>query len=333
MYLRDKACNRQTQTSILRVFYGGNTMTHDFQLLMLGAMYENGGNMTHRFLDGHPQMFVYPFESQIGTRLVMDNLTSVFPVKYRWPVFAMEATSYQDYKAIIDEETKVRARTSHVSKFRHVAFDFSDDERCRCYQNYVSETGRSRPHNIEAFFRATFDVWKNYRRTGEERIYVGYSPIIIVDTEKILHDFPQAHILHIVRNPWSAYADTKKRPVPMSLPNYMLGWTLNQYYALLYKGKFLNHVHIVRAEDVMRDAYHALGGICEKLGVEVSETLTSPTWNGTALEEVYPWGTIRKATTANNYATANDLSTREYEEIRERTWQYLESFDYKNFLA
>ena len=39
-------------------------MGSEFRLLMLGAMYENGGNTTHRFLDGHPQMFVYPFESQ-----------------------------------------------------------------------------------------------------------------------------------------------------------------------------------------------------------------------------------------------------------------------------
>ena len=63
-----------------------------FGCLMLGAMYENGGNTTHRFLDGHPQMFVYPFESQLGTRLVNDHLSSMFPVKYRWPVFALDAT-------------------------------------------------------------------------------------------------------------------------------------------------------------------------------------------------------------------------------------------------
>ena len=46
-------------------------MSDDFRLLMLGAMYENGGNTTHRLLDGHPQLFVYPFESQLGTRLVI----------------------------------------------------------------------------------------------------------------------------------------------------------------------------------------------------------------------------------------------------------------------
>lgn len=29
-------------------------MSNDFRLLMIGAMYENGGNTTHRLLDGHP---------------------------------------------------------------------------------------------------------------------------------------------------------------------------------------------------------------------------------------------------------------------------------------
>src|SRR5438874_12916752 len=90
-----------------------------FRLLMISAMYENGGNTSHRFLDGHPQLYVYPFESQVGTRLVTDQLSSLFPVKYRWPVFALHATPEQDYQAIIDEEAKVRARTPQVSKFRH----------------------------------------------------------------------------------------------------------------------------------------------------------------------------------------------------------------------
>ena len=37
------------------------------KVIMLSAMYENGGNTTHRMLDGHPGLFVYPFESQVGT--------------------------------------------------------------------------------------------------------------------------------------------------------------------------------------------------------------------------------------------------------------------------
>ncbi len=143
----------------------------------------------------------------------------MFPLKYRWPAFALDATPEQDYEAIIDEEGKVRARTPHVSKFRHMPFDFCDDERRDSYQAIRRETGRSRANNVAAFFRATFDAWKDYRRSGQEQVYVGYSPIIVVDADKILTDLPQAHLLHVVRNPWSAYADTKKRPgAPLAAP-------------------------------------------------------------------------------------------------------------------
>src|SRR5437588_7093193 len=206
-----------------------------FKLIMISAMYENGGNTTHRLLDGHPEMFVYPFESQLGTRLVMDQLASAFPVKYRWPVFPLDASPAEDYELIIDEECKVRARTPHVSKFRDHQFQFSDDERRQVYESYVNERGRSRAGNVEAFFKATFDVWSNRRSSGSESVYVGYSPILVVDADKILEELSGAHFLHVVRNPWSAYADTKKRPVPLSLAGYMLGWTLNQHYALLVR--------------------------------------------------------------------------------------------------
>jgi sulfotransferase family protein len=307
-------------------------MAADFRLLMLGAMYENGGNTTHRFLDGHPQMFVYPFESQIGTRHVQDALTSMFPQKYRWPAFLLDATPAQDYFAIIDEEGKVRARTPHVSKFRHMPFELNDDERGRLYAAHVEKTGRSRGNNMAAFFRATFDAWKDYKRTGKEQVYVGYSPIIVVDADKILSDLPQAHFLHVVRNPWSAYADTKKRPVPLALAHYMLGWTLNQYHALLFRERFPDRLHIVRAEDVMADSVGTLGKVCAKMGLESAPSLKAPTWNGNALPEVYPWGTIRTPTPAANKATALELSEAERAEIRSRTWQYLETFDYKSFV-
>jgi hypothetical protein len=277
-------------------------------------------------------MFVYPFESQIGTRRVVDYLASMFPAKYRWPRFALDATVAEDYQEIIDEECKVRARTPHVSKFRHLPFDFSDDERREIYTGYVTESGRSTASNVSAFFRATFEAWKDYRRTGEEKIYVGYSPIIIVDADKILRDLPQSHVLHIVRNPWSAYADTKKRPVPLSLRHYMLAWTLSQHSALLFKSQFPGHVHLLRAEDLMADPRKTLGDFCRSLGLGSTTSLSTPTWNGVELEEVYPWGTIRKATPEANLSTALELSAHERGQVAEYARPFLEDFDYKNFL-
>jgi hypothetical protein len=307
-------------------------VSHDFRFLMIGAMYENGGNTTQRSLDGHPQLFVYPFESQVGTALVKDHLASMFPVKYRWPVFALDATVREDYRAIIDEEAKVRARTPHVSKFRHSPFDFSDEQRRERFETLMAGQVRSRPAIVEAFFRATFDAWRDVRRSGEEQVYVGYSPIIVVDADRILDELPGAHFLHVVRNPWSAYADTKKRPVPLSLQTYMLGWTINQYHALLFRERYPGRLHIVRFEDVVASPEATLGRVCQAMGLDSHPSLAAPSWNGTPLDEVYPWGTIRRPTPGANQATAAELSAAERDEIAQRCWQYLDPFDYRSFV-
>lgn len=307
-------------------------MTDGFRILFLSAMYENGGNTTHRFLDGHPRMFVYPFESQLGTRMVNDPLTSMFPVKYRWPVFDLAASPESDYHAIIDEECKVRARTPGVSKFRDTPFELSDDERKTAYLRHIAKSGRSRAANVEAFFRSTFEVWKDYRRSGSENVYVGYSPILVVDAEKIFAEIPGAHVLHVVRNPWSAYADTKKRPVPLPLASYLLGWVVNQYHALSIREHYPERMHILRFEDLVEGPRNALGGICEALGVDAGPSLEKPSFNGRPLEQVYPWGTIRAPSLEANRNTALELDDEERDDVRRRARPFLELLDYQGFL-
>src|SRR5262249_57498592 len=116
--------------------------------------------------------------------------------------------------AIIDEECKVRTRTPQVSKFRHVPFDLSDEERGRIYCDHVTKSGRSRANNMAAFFRATFDAWKDHRRSGRERVYVGYSPIIVVAAAHILGDLPNPHVLHVPRTPRSPSPHPPNPPLP-----------------------------------------------------------------------------------------------------------------------
>jgi hypothetical protein len=75
-----------------------------------------------------------------------------------------------------------------------------------------------------------------------------------------------------------------------------------------------------------------LGAICRTLGVDEAASLATPTFNSEPLDEVYPWGTLRKVTPAANRATAEELSPRERDLVREHAWQYLDVFDYTSFL-
>ena len=168
---------------------------------------------------------------------------------------------------------------------------------------------------------------------GSEHTYVGYSPIIVVDADKIIADLPDGHVLHVVRNPWSAYADTKKRAVPLSLAHYLAGWCTNQMSALTYSAISPDRVHILRFEDIVADPVKVLGRFLGRLGIGSSPTLGKPSWNGKTLAEVYPWGTVRIPTPEANRATAEELSAGEQDEIRVRAGVLLEKLGYTDFLS
>jgi Sulfotransferase family len=298
---------------------------------MISAMYENGGNTTQRLLDGHPELISYPFESQLGTKYVQDYLASLYPVKYRWPVFPLDGTVAEDYETIIDEECKVRIKTPRSSKFRDVAIDLDDGDRKRIFVGLMEGRSRTRANLVEAYFLASAHAWKNRSRSEGESVYVGYSPIIGVDADKIVQDCPGSHVLNVVRNPWSAYADTKKRAVPLSLAHYSTGWSTHQQCALTFAAQYPGRVHILRYEDIVADPLGALSSFLARIGVASSPTLAKPSWNAIVLDQVYPWGTIRTPSSEANRATAEELSASEREEIRVRTEPLLKAFDYAEF--
>ena len=301
---------------------------NNFRLLMISAMYENGGNTTQRLLDGHPELITYPYESQLGSKYVQDYLSSLYPLKYRWPVFPLHQTVAEDYETIIDEECRVRIKTPQSSKFRDQPIALKDSDRKNLFLQLMQGKQRTRANLVEAFFRASAQAWKDRQLSDRETIYVGYSPIIGVDADKIVTDFPEAHVVNVVRNPWSAYADTKKRAVPLPLTHYITGWLVHQHAALAFAAKFPERIHIIRYEDIVANPAKSLSELLRKVGVSPSDVLAKPSWNGKELKEIYPWGTIRTATAAANQATADELSGEEKNEIRTRTDPLLSAFGY-----
>lgn len=304
-----------------------------FNLIFISAMYENGGNTTHRILDGHPELFVYPFESQVGTGVNNDFLASYVPIRYRWPEFPMTGTPDADYEAFWDEELKTYLRAPGRSKFRDCGLKMDEARRKARFIEIVNQGPRTRARLIEAFFRSTFDTWENLNRTGRERYAVGYNPVQVLDTEKIFQDFPQGHVIHVVRNPYAGYADQFRRPFPPSLERYAHTWAYAQMLALTYKAKYPGRFHIFRFEDLVADRRSAVSALLSGLGLEFSEKCLVPSFNGVELAQVKPWGTIRTATPEENWATANELSAEQKAGVTELTRVSLNLMGYRDFLA
>jgi len=305
-----------------------------FRLIMLSSGFENGGNVTHRFFDGHPELFVYPFESQLGTRSTHDFLSSIERFQYRYPEFDMEGTPAEDYEAFFDEELKTYLRTTRRSKFKNCGIEMQERDRVDRFVEILRDKPRTRGNIVGAFFEATFDAWTNYQRSGRNHVYVGYSPAIGIDGDRILTDFPAGHVVHIIRNVFSAYADTKRRPFPLPLRRYVLTWNLYHHFALMNHHRYPDRFHLLRYEDLVSDPKAALAPICEKVGIDFADTMTYPSFNGRDISDsVYPWGTIVKATPEANVATMNELPQAEFDEIRAVSTEMLRAFEYDSLMA
>jgi hypothetical protein len=306
-------------------------MNSEFQLIMISAGFEHGGNVTHRHFDGHPSLNVYPFESQLGNRFFNDFLASVERVQYRYPEFREGLSPEEAYEEIIDEEMKTFLRKRNGSKFRDADLQLSEEDRKKAFCDFLNEKGVNRKNIIEAFFVSTFLAWKNYYKNSQEQIYVGYSPAIGIDAARIIKDFPTVKIIHVIRNPFSAYRDTKRRPFPQSLDRYMITWNIYHSTANMYALQYPDNVFIVRYEEMVADKRKFFENLSKKLNIPFAEELLYPSWNGVELKnDIAPWGTVLRSTNDYNKEIINELSDDDKKFIANATYPLAAYFGYTN---
>lgn len=302
----------------------------DFKLVMITAGFEHGGNVTHRHLDGHSKLLVYPFESQLGNRDFNDFLASVERVQYRYPEFPEGMTSRELYEQIIDEEMKTFLRKRNGSKFKDVNLILNESERIREFEKLTTGTLVRRRDVIRAFFKSTFIAWKNYyAELKDDMVYVGYSPAIGIDAERMIRDFPDIRIVHVIRNPFSAYRDTKRRPFPQPLSKYLITWNIYHSIVEMYSKMYSKNVHIFRYEDLVGDKEAFMKEISEFIGVEYEETMLYPSWNGKEIKDnIAPWGTVLNSTQEYNESIIDELNNQEKEQIAFATIALARHFKY-----
>jgi hypothetical protein len=156
---------------------------------------------------------------------------------------------------------------------------------------------------------------------------------MIADMDKFFQDFPNGHVVHAIRNPWSCFADYLKRPYPGSLTQYCQTWNSIQHFAYIYALKYPHNFHIVRVEDAMASKAETMSWLLERLNLPWDDAVLYPSFNGRKLESVYPWGTIVTPTTEVNRQTALELSQEQLKAVKTECTLMVKTFGYDSFYA
>ncbi len=312
---------------------------------MIGAFMEAGGNTLQRHLDSHPSLIHSPFETQLGNAYSHNALTHLYHYRYSWPTIPTDLSAREIYELLYDEEVKTYLRTPERSKFKDCGMIMDERDRRDAFISICDEltydrlgdrgSQPTRAEYIRAYFESTFAAWKNHiNEPSGDDTYVGYYPLATMDADCILTDFPTAQMVHIVRNPFSSYASTVKRPFALSLERYISGWNTIQHAALTYARKYAGRFHIVRFEDLVADKRRVMDGLMASLGLPLSDKVYAPSFNGKDLSaDLRPWGAIAQSTPEANLATAHELSDEVKGKILMESHVMLGLYGYNDFLA
>jgi hypothetical protein len=114
----------------------------------------------------------------------------------------------------------------------------------------------------------------------------------IVDADRALTEMPRLRYLHVMRNPFSGFADTRRRIADMTIERYCQRWGIVNLLGMFYAEKYPDRCRIVRFEHLLTNRESVMRDICAWLRIEFDASLMKPSWNGQTLKSILPFGGV-----------------------------------------
>lgn len=253
------------------------------RLIFVNNLARSGGTLLTRLFDGHPDVAVLPYAAHIG-----------------WP--------YNEFPS--GDPAKVWRKTVFNPRWRNYARNGFVKKWGRDRQSYPLTI--SAPRHYAAFrergctplsaLSAYCAAWKEWKGTGQERNLMFH----LADDDfgtAIPHFFDDYHdsfVLTVIREPlsWAAsYLKLNKSGLGVDdlIEVYL------RYCNDLQRNQH-SHIVVIRFEDLATNPKETLQQVCERIGIEFSEKLMTPTFNG---DPVAPNSSFHSGTSAIDPSAAD----------------------------
>lgn len=252
--------------------------------LFLSAWNDSGGGYTHRLFDSHLNTVCWPFELQLGVDQSQTILDQWFKPKYRWPQWdgvLKEANPAHLFDIIIDEELKDVLRDPKSAKHKAYFVDANLEEWKVRFIELWNRSDYKRSDWIKSYIESFLSSWKNKHIKSEQAsLFISHCPVLNLDSNLIFEDFPDAHILQVIRSPFSGFMDMKGRHPNLDANMYALKWSLVNQAAALASQKWPNNFRIIFFEDLLADCKTVLNDAAQWVGIDNFIETPIPFWNG-----------------------------------------------------
>ncbi len=241
--------------------------------VFLLGVHKSGTSLLRSLLDGHPDLFVIPFESHFFQWMGNDIL---YPYRQ------------QHQNASI--ETTTQRMVNWMEQVNTVADDYSDSNMVGKIDvgSFKTTLGTVDPKQEKAAFEGYVQAIHQalHQQPCSKRV-VEKSVEHAEFAANIKQLYPNAKFIHIVRNPYSNLVSLRKFKTPGHFPSIIeVLNTLKIGYHFLYQNqRYLPHdYHVVKYEDLVQDPEGSIQQIASFLNIVPHENLLHPTSMGEAWE-------------------------------------------------
>jgi len=242
--------------------------------IFIAGIHKSGTSLLRSLLDGHPDLFVIPFEShyfQLSGHWVDNEYQFKLPNKYNQSQIINAFVSLINFYNTSENylgDADLREKIS-IEDFKQYFID-----------NYFKFDKES--EKISVYFNAIH--MSLFKKPIPTNIRVVEKSVENAEFAlELYHYFPDAKFIHIIRNPYSNIVSLRKaKSVKHNYPliNRIIRTFYNNYYFLYKNKKIIKNYYVLKYEDLILEPKTHIQKICKFLEIEYHPILERPTQLG-----------------------------------------------------
>jgi len=247
-------------------------------LVLVSQVQRSGSTLLGQLFDGHPECHAHPYEIRIGPR----------GRTYEWPELDLAAPGTW-FESLVERKPAVHLvegyRTSSRSTERF-PFLFLPELQRRIFDRCVAERGaRTEREILDCYFTSYFNAWLDNQNLygGRKRIVVGTTPRLAMNlehVERFFSAYPEGTLISAVRSPAGWYHSASRKYGYESVDDALAIWRRSSEATLAAAGRWGDRVVVVVYEDLVGRTEAAMERIAARIGISMTPSLVSPTFNG-----------------------------------------------------
>ena len=254
-------------------------------LLLISEIQRSGGTFLSQLMDGHPQIHSHPYELKIGR-----------PIKYIWPKLDLAARPEVWWENLKEKHVIVHSRGGYkkagsgTKEDLGLPFIYSEPLQKKLFVRMASSYPQppTQRQILDAYVTSYFNGWIDYqglyRDPATLKYWSGFVPRLTVSEEQCaayFRDYPDGHLLSVIRNPLSWFASANKhRSFEYKLEESAELWNQASRAALRNLANYPDRVTLLHFDDLVKNTEATMRAVCARIGLDFHPALLKPTFNG-----------------------------------------------------